>query len=427
MKTLYLECAMGAAGDMLCAALLEVCPDPDAFLKAFHALGIPGVSLSRTTAQTCGITGTHVTVSVNGQVEDALQAHAHLHGHEDDHGHAHSHDAEHGHTHEHEHAPHAHAALGDIQHLISHLHAPQAVLNHAQQVYGLIAQAESRAHGRPVDQVHFHEVGALDAVADVVACCLLMDMIAPDRVIVSPIHVGSGQVKTAHGVLPVPAPATAHILMGCPTYCGQIQGELCTPTGAALIKHFANSFGPMPSMAVTAIGYGVGTKQFAAANCVRAFLGDVAQGENDALAQLSCNLDDMTPEAIAFAGEQLFSLGALDVFSTPIQMKKGRPGVLLTCICAPEDADRLAEGMLRHTTTLGVRKQLLGRYRMARNMGTVQTPYGPIRIKYAQGYGQQKAKPEYEDIARAAREHGVTLETVLRAALAEITPGNSQS
>ena len=280
-------------------------------------------------------------------------------------------------------------------------------------VYQLIAEAESAVHGVSVEEIHFHEVGAMDAVADITGVCLLMDKIGADRIVCSPVHVGSGMVRCAHGVLPVPAPATALILRGIPCYSGAIQGELCTPTGAALLKHFAASFGPMPVMTAEKIGIGLGTKEFPAANMLRAFLGKGAEEEDDGVEELSCNLDDCTGEEIGFAMEALFDAGALDVFTTPIQMKKSRPGTLLTVICRSADAPALTELLLRHTTTLGVRRKHCSRTTMERRIETRETKFGPVRFKYAQGGGAVHCKAEFEDVARIAREHGLSYREVL--------------
>lgn len=262
----------------------------------------------------------------------------------------------------------------------------------------------------------------MDAVADIVGVCMLMEELAVDRVVVSPIHVGSGFVRCAHGVLPVPAPATAHILQGIPSYGGQVQGELCTPTGAALLKHFADSFGPMPVMNIQKIGYGMGKKDFETANCIRAFLGEegVSGGPNGEIAELRCNLDDMTGEELGYASRILFEEGALDVFLVPIQMKKDRPGQMLLCICKPEDADRMAQLILQHTTTLGVRKALCTRYMLERTSEEVQTSLGTVHIKHAQGYGVAKDKIEYEDLARIAKEKGKSLIEIRKEILSEI-------
>ena len=301
--------------------------------------------------------------------------------------------------------------MADIDALIDSLAVSEQVKADAKTVYALIAEAESKVHGRPVTEIHFHEVGTMDAVADVVGVCLLMEQLAPEEVIASPVHTGSGHVHCAHGILPVPAPATAMILQGIPSYSAGVKGELCTPTGAALLKHFANRFGDRPVMTVSAIGYGMGKKDFDQANCVRAFLGE-SEGVREQITKLECNLDDMTGEDIGFATEQLLAAGARDVFTQPVYMKKNRPGVMLSVICLPADADRLARVMMKHTTTLGIRRQDMSRYTLNRGEETVSTPYGDVRIKRSSGMGAQRIKPEYEDLAAIAREKGLPLNTI---------------
>lgn len=413
MKILYLDCSMGAAGDMLAAALLELLPDPDAFVAELNGLGIPGVRFQREQAVKCGVTGTHLAVTVDGEEEHSHDHHPHGHGHE----HCHDHEPdgrEHHHGQEHEHGHHHHSGMHDIEHIVrDHLALPGRVKDHIMAVYGLIAQAESQAHGVPVTDIHFHEVGTMDAVADITAVCLLMDRLAPDRVEASPVHVGSGQVHCAHGILPVPAPATAHILRDVPIYGGQIQGELCTPTGAALLKHFAVQFGPMPMMRTQAVGYGCGRKDFEAANCVRAMLGEAGDG-TDEVCVLSCNLDDMTAEGVGFAMERLFEAGALDVYTIPIGMKKSRPGVLLQAICLTQDRQAVTGALFRHTTTLGVRESVSRRHVLERELQRLDTPWGPVRKKVSSGYGVSQVKYEYEDLARVAREQSVSLDEARR-------------
>lgn len=419
MKTLYLECNMGAAGDMLAAALLELHPQPEEFVRRMNSLGIPGVEFSAQPAVKCGITGTHVSVTVHGEEEESQDVHLHHHDHHHDHDHEHAHDHDHDHEHhehehhehDHGHGHHHHAGMGDIRHILSHLDIPQDVREDAEEVYEQIALAESHAHGRPVEEIHFHEVGALDAVADVVAVCWLIHDLAPEQILASPIHVGWGQVRCAHGILPVPAPATAHILRDVPTYGGSVEGELCTPTGAALLKHFAQSFGPSPVMRVEKIGYGMGKKDFEAANCLRAMLGQTQEGR-ETIAQLCCNLDDMTPEALGFVQERLWEAGALDVTTTPVGMKKNRPGVLLTCMCRLEDRERLVSLLFRHTTTLGIRESQCSRYTLSRSQRSLETPWGPVRIKTSAGWGVTREKPEYEDLAKIARDQDLPLDKV---------------
>lgn len=419
MKILYLDCGMGAAGDMLAGALLELLPDPDAFVQELNALGIPGVAFRRETAEKCGIRGTHLSVTVHGEEEESIDCgpgHAHMHdhdhAHEHDHDHAHEHDHDHAHAHSHSHAHghHHHSSLHDIEHIVcGHLPIPERVKQQVMAVYRLIAEAESHAHGVPVTEIHFHEVGTLDAVADITAVCLLMDRLSPDEVVASPVHVGSGQVKCAHGILPVPAPATAYILRDVPIYGGSIRGELCTPTGAALLRYFVTRFGDMPPMRTQAIGYGMGKKDFAAANCVRAMLGEDAGQGGDWVWMLACNVDDMTAEAVGFAMERLFDCGALDVYTVPIGMKKSRPGTMLCVLCRPEAKDAVLDCLFRYTTTIGVRELALQRHVLDRRVTTLDTPYGPVRRKEVRGRGAERYKYEYEDLARIAREKGVSL------------------
>ena len=417
MKTLYLECGMGAAGDMLMAALLELIPDRQAFLDQMNGLGLPGIRVDAEPAVKCGISGTHMKITVNGQEEESFDAHGHEHEHEHEHehghDHAHEHEHEHEHDHGHEHGHHHHATVADIDGIIGGLDVSDRVKADARAVYALIAEAESRVHGRPVQEIHFHEVGTLDAVADVVGVCLLMERIGAERIVASPVHVGSGHVHCMHGILPVPAPATALILEGIPTYGGRVQGELCTPTGAALLKHFVSRFGDRPVMAAEAIGYGMGKKDFEQANCLRAFLGE-SESEREEITRLECNLDDMTGEEIGFAMEQLFRAGARDVYTQSIGMKKSRPAVLLSVICLPEEADRLAAVMMKHTSTLGIRRQDMSRYVLNRSVETVNTAYGPVRVKTASGMGVRRSKAEYDDLAALAEKNQVPLETIRR-------------
>lgn len=393
MKTLYLDCGMGAAGDMLAAALLELLPDPGAFVAELNVLGFPGVHIRTEPAVKCGITGTHFAVTVHGQEEGHGQHHHHHH-----------HEHEHKHAHEHH-----HSGLHEIEHIVrGHLALPERVKRDVLAVYRQLAEAESHAHGIPVPDIHFHEVGTMDAIADITAVCLLMDRLAPGEVIASPVHTGSGQVRCAHGILPVPAPATAYLLRDVPIYGGTVQGELCTPTGAALLKHFVTRFGDMPVMRVSAIGYGCGKKDFEAANCVRALLGETENAAGSVL-NLSCNLDDMTAEAVSFAMERLFDAGALEVYTLSAGMKKSRSGLLLRVICRPQDRETIVQTIFRHTSTIGIRESVNRRYVLEREIQTVDTAYGPVRKKISQGFGVTRTKYEYEDLARIAREQNLSL------------------
>ena len=471
MKTLYFDCGMGAAGDMLMASLYEICPDKAGFLKTMNAMGLPGLSVEAEPAVKCGITGTHMKVTIHGEEEESvdvdLQGHVHDHAEQHDHDHhehCHDHDKEAGnhhhhetevhhhemaadmadnthihaydhdhqpdhdhhdehdfhHTHTHEethteehsgHPHHHHTSMAGISHIIEHLNLPDEVKKDVVAVYHLIAEAESHVHGKTVEEIHFHEVGTADAIADIAGVCLLMHMIAPQKVIASPIHVGSGNVRCAHGILPVPAPATAFILQGLPIYSGVIKGELCTPTGAALLKHFVTEFKEMPVMRTLAIGYGMGKKDFERANCVRVLLGETEETGSE-VAELSCNLDDMTPEALGFVQEILFAAGALEVYTIPIGMKKSRPGILLTCMCRCNDKEKMVSLIFKHTTTLGIRESISKRYTLTRTMKEHETPYGVVREKVSEGSGVVRGKLEYEDLAKIAREQGMSLEEV---------------
>ncbi len=291
--------------------------------------------------------------------------------------------------------------MSDIENIINGLNVSDKVKADALAVYGLIAEAESRAHGKPVTDIHFHEVGTMDAVADITGVCVLLEQLAPDRIIVSPLATGYGQVRCAHGILPVPAPATAGIIEGIPTYSGDVEGELLTPTGAALLKHFAGSFGPRPVMTIEKTGYGMGRKDFAKANMLRTFIGS-EEGEGDKVIELKFNVDDMTGEETGYATGVLMENGALDVFTTPVFMKKNRPGILFTVLVKPEDKEKFARLIFENTTTIGIRYNAMDRFKLARREEKVMTKYGEIRVKVSEGFGVTKAKPEYDNVSEAA-------------------------
>ena len=379
MRTLYIDCSMGCAGDMLTAALLELHPDKDDFLRRMNAaLGGKAV-LSASPDSKCGLRGTHVTVLINGDEEGEATRHHH-----------------------------EHTSISEILSFMDSVPLEVKVREDAKKVYSLIAEAESRVHGHPIENVHFHEVGSLDALADVLSVCTLMHELAPERILASEVNVGSGTVRCAHGVLPVPAPATELILRGVPIYSGKIKSELCTPTGAALLKYFVWKFGAMPTMQIENAGCGTGKKDFECANVVRAFIGETAN-DGEEIIELACNLDDMTPEELSFAMEELFTLGALDVYFTSIGMKKSRPGVKLTCMCRERQRKQMLECIFKHTTTLGVREYVCKRYELGRSEKTVRTQDGEVRVKTSSGYGAVREKAEYEDLAALARKSGKTI------------------
>ena len=382
MRTLYIDCAMGCAGDMLTAALMELHPDRDGFLARMNTALAGQAELSAAADSKCGVRGTHVTVSINGDEEGETERHHHRH-----------------------------TGIKEIYDFISEVGLPETVRENAAAVYRIIAEAESAVHGEPVENIHFHEVGSLDALADVLSVCELIYELAPGRILASPVNLGSGFVKCAHGVLPVPAPATERILLGIPAYSGEIRSELCTPTGAALLKHFAADFVSRPVMRVDKIGIGTGKKDFPTANILRAFIGE-AGDDTDLVTELACNLDDMTPEALAFAMDELFRHGALDVYFTNIGMKKSRPGVMLTCMCRAAQREEMLRCIFKNTTTLGVREYTCERYTLNRSVRIVDTDHGSVRIKTSEGYGIRREKAEYDDCARIARETGRSLDEV---------------
>lgn len=395
MKTLYIECKMGVAGDMLGAALLDLLDEQEEVLAELNGIGIKGVEFKLTDTEKCGIKSKHLRVLINGQEEipEYIASDEGL----DDHEH-----------HDHEHN-HIHRTLYDIEDIIEAMTVSKDIKSDVREIYELLAEAESQAHGVPVDKIHFHEVGNLDAIADITASCYLIHKLEPEKIIVSPINVGGGMVKTAHGVLPVPAPATATLLKGIPSYESEyVRSELCTPTGAALIKYFADEFKPMPLMAVEKIGYGAGNKDFAQANVVRAVLGETTD-EIENVIELACNIDDMTAEEIGFATEMLFEAGALEVYTIAADMKKNRPGTLLYCVCKLDKRDLIVQTIFKHTTTLGIRENICNRYVLSREIQKIDTPYGEVRKKVSSGYNVSRFKLEYDDIAGIAKRTGKSI------------------
>lgn len=303
--------------------------------------------------------------------------------------------------------------MQDIRNLVSGMDLPEEVKKDILAVYGLLAEAESHAHGMPVEEIHFHEVGTKDAVMDVTAVCLLMHEIHPDQVLASPVHVGSGQVQCAHGIMPVPAPATEYLLRGIPSYQREdVRGELCTPTGAALLRYFVKDFGPQPVMRVQAAGYGMGTKDFPMANCVRAFLGETEEGNMDEIVELRANVDDMTAEEIGYAMEEVFQAGARDVFTEAVNMKKNRPGTLITVLADKAHEEAVVRAIFQNTSTIGIRRFSCDRYTLERRVETVHTEDGDIRVKTSSGYGVTRSKYEFDDLAAIARKTGKSIRKV---------------
>jgi uncharacterized protein (TIGR00299 family) protein len=381
MTVLYLECGTGAAGDMLTGALMELLSEEKQkeVMTVLNSM-MEGVTLTKETVRRSGIAGTLVHVQINGEEE--------------------------GHEHHHDH--HHHTSLKDISERVQSFALPDQVREDVMQVYESIAEAESHAHQMPVSEVHFHEVGMKDAIMDITAVSYLFYILHPDRIIASPVNTGYGTVQCMHGILPVPAPATAYLLQNIPTFTDHDNdpGELCTPTGAALLKHFVTSFGDQPVMKVQQTGYGMGQKEFRTLSCVRAFLGE--EEKQDTLIQIVFTVDDMTGEEIGFALEQLWKAGVRDVFTVPVAMKKNRPGTLFNILTEEEKKDEILPVIFRYTATIGVRIQLVERAVLTRRTEEVNG----IHVKISSGYGVTRRKFEYEDLARTAEENHMTLQEV---------------
>lgn len=369
---------MGIAGDMLMSALWQLIPNKEKVLDDINSIGLPHTQISFEEKTSCGINGTYANVLCHGVSEGE------------------------------EHTHHHHSSLGDVCEIINSLNIPNEIRDKAVETYNIIADAESKVHGTTVDNIHFHEVGTLDAIADVVVCSYLLHLLKADKIICSPVNVGSGTVKCAHGILPVPAPATAEILKGIPYYKSDIKSELCTPTGAALIKANATEFAEMPKMICSGIGYGLGKKEFDTANCIRAFIGDA----DDEVIELACNIDDMTAEDLAFACDILMKNGALDVAQSPITMKKSRLGTMLSVMCRADDREKILSLIFKHTSTIGVREYKLNRHTLDREIHKINTPFGDVRIKKSSGYDTQKEKPEFDDLQKIAIDNNLSIDEV---------------
>ncbi len=379
MKTLYIECGMGVAGDMLSASLLELV-DKQKILLQINEIFKNKAIIKAESSMKCCILGTHISVEIGGHTEEE----------------------------------HHHSTMQSISCDIEELDISQEIKDRAIAVYNMIAQAESKVHNTTVDKIHFHEVGEIDAIVDIVFSMLLIAEIKPERIVVSPIAVGSGYVKCQHGILPVPAPATAEILMGVPTYNDGIKGELCTPTGASLVKYLADSFGDMPKMTVSKVGYGMGTKDFERANCVRVYLGESAEQESKAscVIEIQFNVDDMTGEDVAYATKELLAQGAREVFSVAVMGKKSRMGQLITVICSQGEEDKFIDAIFKHTSTIGVRYSSKMRKMLERELKTFKSKFGDIRYKVSGYSDTQKCKIEFDDLERLANKTGLAISTL---------------
>jgi len=403
VTTLYFDCFAGAAGDMVLGALIDAGVPFDALERALGSLAVDGVSVSADRVLKTGVSSIKFRVieqpreAVVGRGEPAAPLQP---------------------------APqHRHYHLKHILAAIEKAALSAAAKARATRMFNRLAEAEAAVHHTTMEKVHLHEVGAIDSIIDIVGTAFAMDYLAPARVVVSPVNVGGGMVTTAHGVFPVPAPATVRLLGGVPTFSSGVQLEMLTPTGALILSEYADAFGPMPAMRVTSVGYGAGDRDLPETpNVVRVFVGEsdsqsAGSGPAMRVAVLACEIDDMNPQIFGAVMDRLYAKGALEVFYQAVQMKKNRPGTLMTIVCAPERRDTLADLVFRETTTIGIRYQEMSRLCLDREIQPVETAYGMVRFKVARKNGAiLNAQPEFEDVARLAAEQGVPIKMVQAAA-----------
>jgi uncharacterized protein (TIGR00299 family) protein len=480
MRIAYLECFSGISGDMFLGALLDAGVPPEVFTRTVEALGVDArLEISR--VDRSGISATKLDVFAAGEKElpreefwqgaissqqsavspatassgthshEHEREHAHFHSHDshsDDHGHSHSHSQtppgaavphehghshahehshshDHGHQHEHEHGhAHSHRGLKEIRQIIHAASISQQAKDRAIKIFETLGAAEAKVHNTDIEDIHFHEVGAIDAIVDIVCASVGAEALGVDEWVCSPLNVGGGTVVCAHGAFPIPAPATLELLKHAPVYSGEIQKELVTPTGAAIVSVLASRFSQFPTMKTEKIGYGAGTRNFKnSPNVLRLTVGETAEQHEspfpvEEITVLEANVDDMTPQVFGYVMEQALQNGALDAFGTPVQMKKGRPGMLLTVLCRTEDSQSLTRLILVETTTLGVRMRRESRAALTRRHVNVRTKWGEVRMKLANLNGSiSNYAPEYEDCRQIAKEKKVPLKTVMQEAI----------
>src|SRR5207237_2677053 len=411
MSIAYLDCFSGISGDMFLGALVDAGVPAELFEKTVAALNI-GAKLEISGVNRSGISATKINVLVHGEKELPREVYWEQKGHKHEHDHGHKHDP--GHSRASTPAPHEHRGLREIKDIISRSAVGEGAKQMSVAIFQALGAAEARIHNTEIEKIHFHEVGAVDAMVDLVCAAVGAEALNIDEWVSSPLNVGGGTVKCAHGTFPVPAPATLELLQNAPVYSSGIDVELVTPTGAAIVRTLATRFGSFPAMKVQKIGYGAGTRDFAGhANVVRLSIGEsqtemAANVSHETIAVLEANLDDLNPQVFGYVMDRLLQEGALDVFGIPVQMKKSRPGMLLTILVKPEDAARLTEIIFSETTTLGVRRRDESRQVLARKWITVTTKWGDVRLKIASMNGTvTNYAPEYDDCKRIAAEHQV--------------------
>jgi pyridinium-3,5-bisthiocarboxylic acid mononucleotide nickel chelatase len=431
MRIAYLDCFSGISGDMFLGALIDAGVAPEIFVRAVDALGLD-VKLQISRVNRSGITATKVDVIVNGERDSPRASRRgvsepHEHTREHEHGHEHSHDHAHGHHHDsvHQNSGHQHGrGLVEIRDIIGKAAISESAKKNAIDIFEKLGAAEAKIHNVPIEKIHFHEVGAVDALVDITCAAVGVEALGADEIICSPMNVGGGTVNCAHGTFPVPAPATVELLTGAPVFSSGLQAELVTPTGAAIVRTLATRFASFPEMKIGKVGYGAGTRDFPGhANVLRVTVGEAASKlaantSQETVSVLEANLDDLNPQVFGYVMDRLFEAGALDVFGTPVQMKKNRPGTLLSVLAKPDDTDKLTQIIFAETTTLGVRRRQENRHVLARKWQTVSTQFGDVRIKIATLNGTVSSyTPEYEDCRRIAVEHRVPLKLVMQEAV----------
>ena len=439
MRIAYLECFSGISGDMFLGALVDAGVSPGLLQQTVAALEV-GAKLEISRVVRSGISATKVDVWVDGEKDMPREeywakqdaTHSHAHNHEHDHGRSHTHEHTHEHSHSHEESPHTseqhehehvHRGLTEIRKIISAAKISESAKKTAISIFEALGAAEAKIHNVPVETIHFHEVGAVDAIVDIVCAAVGAEALAVDEIVCSSLNVGGGTVKCAHGTFPVPAPATVELLKDAPVYSSGVQAELVTPTGAAIAKTLVQRFSAFPEMKIEQSAYGAGSRDFSGhPNVLRIVIGEAVpklatKTNSETISVLEANLDDLNPQVFGYVMDRLLEEGALDVFGVPVQMKKSRPGTLLTVLCKSEHADKLTQLIFSETTTLGVRRRDETRQTLARRWENVRIEWGEVRIKIASMNGTiTNYAPEYEDCRRIAAEHHVPLKTVMQEA-----------
>lgn len=402
MKVLYFDCSSGISGNMTLGALMELCEDPQYLIKELEKLHVDGYHIHTSKTKKNGITGTYVDVHLE-----------HDHSHHHNHEHSHEHHHYHGHGHEHAHHSHEHRNLFDVNKIIDDSTIDEAAKDLAKRIFKRVALAESKVHNETLENVHFHEVGAIDSIVDIIGTAILITHLNPDQIYSSVVNDGHGFIKCAHGTIPVPVPATCEIFAASNAIARQIDidTELVTPTGAAIIAELASSFGVQPMMNVSKIGWGCGSKELKIPNILKVSMGEIKDQE-DTVTVMESNIDDCSGEILAYTMDQLFAQGALDVFFTPILMKKNRPAYRITIVCKNDDKEQLKDILFKNTTTIGIRYREEKRFVLPRKMIEKETELGIVHFKECRHGDKVYCYPEFEDLKTIALKEDLSIKEV---------------